>query len=115
MVIMEILLSPGSLPIKLGYWLSLLLCVRPRWPKIIEEAGQPGKLVPEISKIDDYPPEIAAKLKMKKKPKSNARSRRMKERKQQETARLPQRTSRPGKDGDPSRGSNPFAPLWIIA
>jgi hypothetical protein len=62
-LVMEILLSPGSVPIKLGHWVSLLLCIRPRWPKIIEEAGQPGKPVPEISKIDDYPPEIAAKLK----------------------------------------------------
>ena len=63
LLLIHAFLSIGSLPIKLGHWFSLLLCVRPRWPKIIREAGQPGKPIPKISTIDDYPPDIAALLK----------------------------------------------------
>jgi hypothetical protein len=45
------------------HWISLLLCWKPRWPKVIREAGQPGKPIPEPTTIDDYPPRIAAQLK----------------------------------------------------
>jgi len=42
--------------------LSLLLCWRPRWPKVIREAGLPGKPVPPVTTLSDYPPAIQARL-----------------------------------------------------
>jgi hypothetical protein len=60
-----LLISPAFLIIGLSHWASLLLCWKPRWPKIIQEAGKPGKPVPKISSIDDYPPKIAEELKRK--------------------------------------------------
>ncbi|EKT4543507.1 hypothetical protein QEM15_005772, partial [Pseudomonas putida] len=45
-----------------GHWLSLLLCWRPRWPKVIREAGLPGKPVPPVTTLSDYPPAIQARL-----------------------------------------------------
>jgi hypothetical protein len=60
-----ILISPAFLITGLSCWVSLLLCWKPRWPKIIREAGEPGKPVPKISSIDDYPPKVAEELKRK--------------------------------------------------
>jgi hypothetical protein len=58
-----LLVSPFILIVLALHWLSLLLCWTPRWPKIIREAGQPGKPTPKLTTIDDYPPEVAAQLK----------------------------------------------------
>lgn len=44
------------------HWLSMLLCYRVRWPKVIEEAGLPGKPVPKMTVAEDYGPEIGARL-----------------------------------------------------
>jgi hypothetical protein len=57
------LLIPVFLLVGFCHWLSLLLCWTPRWPKIIREAGQPGKPTPKLTTIDDYPPDVAAQLK----------------------------------------------------
>ncbi|UPF06083.1 hypothetical protein MXB02_10850 [Pseudomonas mosselii] len=57
-----VLLSPAFLIIGIGHWVSLLLCWKPRWPKIIREAGLPGKPVPAVTTIDDYPPHIQERL-----------------------------------------------------
>ncbi|MCW3152763.1 hypothetical protein N8H69_09485 [Achromobacter spanius] len=57
-----LLISPALVIIGLAHWLSLLLCWRPRWPKIIREAGLPGKPTPPLSTIDDYPPDVRAAL-----------------------------------------------------
>ncbi|ODB37655.1 hypothetical protein A9L43_22975 [Pseudomonas mosselii] len=57
-----LLLSPAFLIIGTGHWVSLLLCWKPRWPKIIREAGLPGKPVPALTTVDDYPPHIQERL-----------------------------------------------------
>ena len=57
-----VLLSPAFLIIGTGHWLSLLLCWKPRWPKIIREAGLPGKPIPAVTTVDDYPPHIQERL-----------------------------------------------------
>ncbi|BDU09953.1 hypothetical protein PRtIB026_A38880 [Pseudomonas sp. RtIB026] len=57
-----VLLSPAFLIIGTGHWVSLLLCWKPRWPKIIREAGLPGKPVPAVTTVDDYPPHIQERL-----------------------------------------------------
>jgi hypothetical protein len=57
-----LLLSPAFLIIGTGHWMSLLLCWKPRWPKIIREAGLPGKPVPALTTVDDYPPHIQERL-----------------------------------------------------
>lgn len=44
------------------HWLSMMLCYRARWPKVIEEAGLPGKPVPKTTVAEDYGPEIGARL-----------------------------------------------------
>lgn len=51
-----VLLSPVMLIHATGHWLSLLLCWEPRWPRIIREAGLPGKPVPPLSTAADWPP-----------------------------------------------------------
>ena len=53
---------PAFVIIGTGHWLSLLLCWRPRWPKVIREAGMPGKPVPPVTTLSDYPPAIQARL-----------------------------------------------------
>ena len=53
---------PAFMIIGTGHWLSLLLCWRPRWPKVIREAGLPGKPVPPVTTLGDYPPAIQARL-----------------------------------------------------
>ncbi|AXO87915.1 hypothetical protein DZC75_07825 [Pseudomonas parafulva] len=57
-----LLISPAFLIIGTGHWLSLMLCWKPRWPKIIREAGLPGKPVPPFTTLDDYPPAIQERL-----------------------------------------------------
>lgn len=57
-----VLISPAFLVIGLGHWLSLLLCWKPRWPKIIREAGFPGKPVPPLTTLADYPLHIQERL-----------------------------------------------------
>jgi hypothetical protein len=49
---------PAFVIIGTAHWVSLMLCWRPRWPKIIREAGMPGKPVPPLTTLADYPPEI---------------------------------------------------------
>ncbi len=50
------LASPGLAFHSVGHWISLLLCWEPRWPRIIREAGLPGKPVPPLSTAADWPP-----------------------------------------------------------
>ncbi|WP_286919151.1 DUF6708 domain-containing protein [Pseudomonas sp. UBA6753] len=57
-----LLVCPAFVIIGTGHWLSLLLCWRPRWPKVIREAGMPGKPVPAVTTLSDYPPEIQERL-----------------------------------------------------
>ncbi|MCU7240985.1 DUF6708 domain-containing protein [Pseudomonas peradeniyensis] len=57
-----LLLSPAFLIIGTGHWVSLLLCWKPRWPRIIREAGLPGKPIPALTTVDDYPPHIQERL-----------------------------------------------------
>jgi len=61
-VIAATLLSPLIVLLALCHWMSLLLCHQPRWPKIIEEAGQPGKPIPKLTVAEDFGPEIAERL-----------------------------------------------------
>lgn len=53
---------PAFVIIGTGHWLSLLLCWRPRWPKVIREAGTPGKPVPPVTTLSDYPQAIQERL-----------------------------------------------------
>ncbi|WP_426809133.1 DUF6708 domain-containing protein [Pseudomonas sp. WOUb67] len=53
---------PAFVIIGTGHWLSLLLCWRPRWPKVIREAGMPGKPVPPVTTLSDYPPATQERL-----------------------------------------------------
>ncbi|MGG5292394.1 DUF6708 domain-containing protein [Pseudomonas shirazensis] len=57
-----VLISPAFLILGLGHWLSLLLCWKPRWPKIIREAGLPGKPIPPLTTLADRPPHIQERL-----------------------------------------------------
>lgn len=57
-----LLISPAIVVLGLSHWASLLLCWRPRWPRLIREAGQPGKLLPALTTIDDYPSDVRAAL-----------------------------------------------------
>jgi hypothetical protein len=57
-----VLISPAFVIIGIAHWLSLLLCWKPRWPKVIREAGQPGKPVPKLTTLDDYPPDVRERL-----------------------------------------------------
>ncbi|MDU9390232.1 DUF6708 domain-containing protein [Pseudomonas sp. zfem002] len=50
------LASPALALHTMGHWISLLLCWEPRWPRIIREAGLPGKPVPPLSTAADWPP-----------------------------------------------------------
>ncbi|WP_264313270.1 DUF6708 domain-containing protein [Pseudomonas putida] len=53
---------PAFVIIGTAHWVSLLLCWRPRWPKVIREASLPGKQVPPATTLSDYPPEIQERL-----------------------------------------------------
>jgi len=57
-----VLISPAFLILGLSHWLSLLLCWKPRWPKIIREAGLPGKPIPPLTTLADRPPHIQERL-----------------------------------------------------
>ena len=57
-----VLISPAFLILGLGHWLSLLSCWKPRWPKIIREAGLPGKPIPPLTTLADRPPHIQERL-----------------------------------------------------
>lgn len=57
-----LLISPAFLIIGTGHWLSLMLCWKPRWPKIIREAGLPGKPTPPLTTLNDYPPAVQERL-----------------------------------------------------
>ncbi|WP_181108267.1 DUF6708 domain-containing protein [Pseudomonas plecoglossicida] len=57
-----VLISPAFLILGLGHWLSLLSCRKPRWPKIIREAGLPGKPIPPLTTLADRPPHIQERL-----------------------------------------------------
>ena len=57
-----LLISPAFVIVGLSHWASLLLCWRPRWPRVIREAGQPGKPVPAFTTVADYPPDVQAQL-----------------------------------------------------
>ncbi|MDF0729246.1 hypothetical protein P0Y43_00710 [Pseudomonas entomophila] len=50
------LASPALALHAVGHWISLLLCWEPRWPRIIREAGLPGKPIPPLSTAADWPP-----------------------------------------------------------
>ncbi len=56
------LLSPLIALHALCHWISLLLCWAPRWPKDIQEAGQPGKPIPKLTIAEDFGPIIGANL-----------------------------------------------------
>ena len=62
MKVVILMIWPAYLVIGTAHWVSLLLCWRPRWPKVIREAGQPGKPVPPTTTLDDYPPEVQERL-----------------------------------------------------
>ncbi|WP_226166834.1 DUF6708 domain-containing protein [Burkholderia cepacia] len=51
-----VLLSPVILLHATLHWISLLLGWEPRWPRIVREAGLPGKPVPPLSTAADWPP-----------------------------------------------------------
>ncbi|WP_420993684.1 hypothetical protein ACKI2N_015345 [Cupriavidus sp. 30B13] len=57
-----LMISPAFVIVGLSHWASLLLCWRPRWPKVLREAGLPGKPVPALSTADDYPPGVREQL-----------------------------------------------------
>lgn len=57
-----ILISPAFLFFGMCHWASLMLCWKPRWPKIIREAGLPGKPAPPLKIFADYPPHIQRRL-----------------------------------------------------
>ncbi|WP_205823620.1 DUF6708 domain-containing protein [Burkholderia sp. Ac-20349] len=58
-----VLLSPVMLLHATLHWISLLLGWEPRWPRVIREAGLPGKPVPPLSTAADWPPPPVAKPK----------------------------------------------------
>ncbi|OCG10921.1 hypothetical protein A9G24_02015 [Gilliamella sp. App6-5] len=61
-VIMILMLIPVFLILlpfyTMGYFISECLCWQPRWPKVIRQAGKPGKPLPKETTLSDYPPEV---------------------------------------------------------
>jgi hypothetical protein len=55
-------LWPAIFVFGFAHWISLLLCWKPRWPKVIREAGLPGKPVPPLTTLEDFPPHIQQRL-----------------------------------------------------
>ncbi|RWU18797.1 hypothetical protein DM813_20960 [Pseudomonas alkylphenolica] len=55
------------------HWISLLLGWEPRWPRIIREAGRPGKPVPPLSTAADWPPPPAPAKRNRKRAKEQTR------------------------------------------
>lgn len=41
-----------------GYFISECLCWQPRWPKVIRQAGKPGKPIPSTTQLSDFPPNV---------------------------------------------------------
>jgi hypothetical protein len=66
LIVGMLLLSPIILAWAAGQWVSLLLCWRPIFPKIIREAGEPGKPIPKLTTAEDYPPDICERIKKNK-------------------------------------------------
>ncbi|MHA7915289.1 DUF6708 domain-containing protein [Alloalcanivorax xenomutans] len=62
MLVALVIISPALLILGLANWLSQLLCWEPRWPKVIREAGQPGKPIPKLTTAEDYDPETCRRL-----------------------------------------------------
>ena len=62
MLVALVIISPALLILGLANWLSQLLCWEPRWPKVIREAGQPGKPSPKLTTAEDYDPETCRRL-----------------------------------------------------
>ncbi|MGE8324085.1 MAG: DUF6708 domain-containing protein [Pseudomonas sp.] len=60
--IVLLMVWPAFVIVGIGHWLSLLLCWRPRWPKVIREAGMPGKPISPVTTLSDYPPAIQERL-----------------------------------------------------
>lgn len=57
-----VMISPALLILGLANWLSQLLCWEPRWPKVIQEAGQPGKSTPKLTEAADYDADTCRRL-----------------------------------------------------
>ena len=57
-LLLVIFLVPVMAFLGMAYWASELLCWQPRWPKVIRQAGLPGKPVPPLTQLSDYPPDI---------------------------------------------------------
>lgn len=57
-----LLISPAIVLFGIAHWISLLLCWKPRWPKVIREAGFPGKPTPSFTTLADYSPVVQKKL-----------------------------------------------------
>jgi len=57
-----LMIWPAFVIMGTAHWVSLMLCWRPRWPKIIREAGRPGKSIPPITTLSDYPSGIQERL-----------------------------------------------------
>ncbi|MDD0972957.1 DUF6708 domain-containing protein [Pseudomonas fontis] len=62
MKVVLLMVWPAFVVLGGSHWLSLMLCWRPRWPKVIREAGQPGKPTPPLTTLDDYPPKVRERL-----------------------------------------------------
>ncbi|MDD0972911.1 DUF6708 domain-containing protein [Pseudomonas fontis] len=62
MKVVLLMVWPAFVVVGGSHWLSLMLCWRPRWPKVIREAGQPGKPTPPLTTLDDYPPKVRERL-----------------------------------------------------
>lgn len=93
-----LLLSPVIALHTLCHWISMLLCWRPRWPREIAEAGQPGKPVPRLTVAEDFGEEIGAHLRHN--------SRADHERIAREIARRKRRQARRGQaDAPPAAGA----------
>jgi len=57
-----LMVGPAFVILGTAHWVSLMLCWRPRWPKVIREAGLPGKPVPPLTTLADYPPDVQERL-----------------------------------------------------
>ncbi|MBU8978027.1 hypothetical protein JI752_017905, partial [Lysobacter sp. MMG2] len=109
-----ILISPAFLALGTAHWLSLLLCWKPRWPKVIREAGLPGKPTPPLTTLADYPPDIQQRLlanadqwalKPGSRPEREPRSSRPKKRSDAATQVAPHPTSPSRSDEDERKGT----------
>lgn len=61
-VLVLVMISPLVLLHSTCHWVSMLLCWRPRWPREIARAGQPGQPVPKLTVAEDFGVEIGANL-----------------------------------------------------